>query len=129
MAPEIATGFRNRKVHGNLVRIMTIVPLTPEPLILSSLLLPELALVRWVGPKDRGDGIEGVVERMVAIQTRGYSRASRKWRQSPEKTLVNWEEPRGTVRRTGGGQREVAVFVASEVGHFWAHKEAGEGGG
>lgn len=102
MATEIATGFRNRKVNGNLVRIMTIVPLTPEPLILSSLLFPELALVRWVGPKDRGDGIEGVVERMVAIQTRGYSRASRKWRQSPEKTLVYREEPRGTVRRTGG---------------------------
>lgn len=44
-------GFRNRKGNGNLVRIMTIVPLTPEPLILSSLLFPEVAFVRWWGRK------------------------------------------------------------------------------
>lgn len=35
-------------------------------------------------------------------------------------------EPEGTVRRPAVRTGEVAVFVASEVGHFWAHRDSRE---
>lgn len=101
VATKIPIGFRNRKVNGNLVRIMTIVPSDSRTLDPEFSTFPRGGFCQVVGQKDRGDGVEGVVRRVVTIQPRGYRRPSRKWRQRQERTLVFWEEPRGTVRRPG----------------------------